>query len=78
MAPNWRLDVIKQGPRLLTAAREAMGDENEAHLFVHHVISGALKDMRGPMSGRELDASLNRVLRAHAGEWASMSDSMKT
>ncbi|OQW62298.1 MAG: hypothetical protein A4S17_01710 [Proteobacteria bacterium HN_bin10] len=62
---DWRIHVLNQGPRLLSTARGAMVDANEAHLLVHTVIAKAL----GNASGGELQdmhEQLGRLVRRRA------------
>lgn len=66
-AIQWRLDIIAQGDRLADAAMEETADMNEARFLVHGVVARAMQDIEGPVSRRELDTDMGRVLRERAG-----------
>lgn len=62
---NWRINVLNQGPRLLSTARSGVTDVNEAHLFVHTVIAEALgKACDGAL--QDMDEKLGTLVRRHA------------
>lgn len=60
-----RLAILNQGPRLLSLARNETGDANQAHLFVHTVITEALGDASA-LSLPKMEARLNALLGSHA------------
>ena len=62
---NWRLAIINEGPRLLSLARTGTGDVNQAHLFVHTVITEALGGASA-LSLPKMEARLNALLGGQA------------
>lgn len=62
---DWRINVLNQGPRLLSTARGEMKDANEAHLFVHKVVAEALGKACGGAL-QDMDEQLGKLVRRHA------------
>lgn len=66
---DWRINVLNQGPRLLSTARSEMADANEAHLLVHSVIAKALGKACGGAL-QDMDEQLGELVRRQAKQHA--------
>jgi len=62
----WRIDVIANTDRMIDTAMDTLKDANEARWLVHRVMLGAMTNMLGPISRRELDTALGSALTQHA------------